>query len=143
MSITLRCEPEVSNTNRFTPEHDLLLVQRFIDPGDLNPGEKSWANPDSGAVAQLVRVPDCRSGGCGFESRRPRLFFCLKAIVGDSVFPAKTLVFDRVFLYLDLTESLSGISEFSAFSNSRPSIFTNALWGIAIPYNILTQVSSQ
>ncbi len=25
-----------------------------------------------GAVAQLVRVPDCRSGGCGFESRRPR-----------------------------------------------------------------------
>src|SRR5688500_14697513 len=26
-----------------------------------------------GAVAQLVRVPDCRSGGCGFEPRRPRL----------------------------------------------------------------------
>src|SRR5690606_30885310 len=26
-----------------------------------------------GAVAQLVRVPDCRSGGCGFESRPPRL----------------------------------------------------------------------
>jgi hypothetical protein len=26
----------------------------------------------SGAVAQLVRVPDCRSGGCGFESRPPR-----------------------------------------------------------------------
>ena len=25
-----------------------------------------------GAVAQLVRVPDCRSGGCGFESRPPR-----------------------------------------------------------------------
>ena len=25
-----------------------------------------------GDVAQLVRVPDCRSGGCGFESRRPR-----------------------------------------------------------------------
>ena len=25
-----------------------------------------------GAVAQLVRVPDCRSGGCGFKSRRPR-----------------------------------------------------------------------
>src|SRR5262245_18132095 len=29
-----------------------------------------------GAVAQLVRVPDCRSGGCGFEPRRPR--FTLK-----------------------------------------------------------------
>ena len=27
----------------------------------------------AGAVAQLVRVPDCRSGGCGFESRPPRL----------------------------------------------------------------------
>ena len=27
----------------------------------------------TGAVAQLVRVPDCRSGGCGFESRPPRL----------------------------------------------------------------------
>ncbi len=26
-----------------------------------------------GAVAQLVRVPDCRSGGCGFESRPRRL----------------------------------------------------------------------
>jgi hypothetical protein len=25
-----------------------------------------------GGVAQLVRVPDCRSGGCGFEPRRPR-----------------------------------------------------------------------
>ena len=24
-------------------------------------------------VAQSVRAPDCRSGGCGFESRRPRL----------------------------------------------------------------------
>lgn len=28
----------------------------------------------SGAVAQLVRVLDCRSSGCGFESRRRRFF---------------------------------------------------------------------
>ena len=28
-----------------------------------------------GAVAQLVRAPDCRSGGCGFDSRRRRFFF--------------------------------------------------------------------
>ena len=27
---------------------------------------------NNGAVAQLVRVPDCRSGGWGFESPRPR-----------------------------------------------------------------------
>lgn len=27
-----------------------------------------------GPVAQLVRVPDCRSGGCGFESHQGRLF---------------------------------------------------------------------
>lgn len=27
-----------------------------------------------GPVAQLVRVPDCRSGGCGFEPHQGRLF---------------------------------------------------------------------
>jgi hypothetical protein len=37
-----------------------------IEHGRLYLGKKI------GAVAQLVRVPDCRSGGCGFESRRPR-----------------------------------------------------------------------
>ena len=30
-----------------------------------------------GGVAQLVRVPDCRSGCCGFESRRSRHFFLI------------------------------------------------------------------
>ena len=37
------------------------------------PIERSNAFKAAGAVAQLVRVPDCRSGGCGFESRPPRL----------------------------------------------------------------------
>ena len=36
--------------------------------------EPAGAGTPSGAVAQLVRVPDCRSGGCGFESRPPRFF---------------------------------------------------------------------
>ena len=35
-------------------------------------GRKLKASKNIGGVAQLVRVPDCRSGGCGFESRRPR-----------------------------------------------------------------------
>src|SRR6188472_32793 len=43
-----------------------------------------------GAVAQLVRVPDCRSGGCGFESRRARLIRTLVSprwMRGFSSFP--------------------------------------------------------
>ncbi len=34
----------------------------------------SWSRfgEQPGVVAQLVRAPDCRSGGCGFESRPPR-----------------------------------------------------------------------
>ena len=35
-------------------------------------GGQNTALPKFGAVAQLVRVPDCRSGGCGFESRLRR-----------------------------------------------------------------------
>ncbi len=34
--------------------------------------QRSGGIPGSGAVAQLVRAPDCRSGGCGFDSRRRR-----------------------------------------------------------------------
>src|SRR5262249_28748856 len=39
---------------------------------DLMPRNAADIPSDAGDVAQLVRVPDCRSGGCGFESRRPR-----------------------------------------------------------------------
>ena len=35
-------------------------------------GRYTYSSPN-GVVAQLVRAPDCRSGGCGFEPRRPRL----------------------------------------------------------------------
>ena len=48
-----------------------------------------------GAVAQLVRAPDCRSGGCGFESR-PRRFLN----------PVATTSCDRVFLFKGLLSSL-------------------------------------
>ena len=49
-------------------------------PEDYNKGSHS------GAVAQLVRVPDCRSGGCGFESRQRR-----------SIEPTETTVFVGFF----------------------------------------------
>ncbi len=48
--------------------------------------------PEFGAVAQLVRVPDCRSGGCGFESRPPRFRTPLHA--GFSLRMAATLTKD-------------------------------------------------
>jgi hypothetical protein len=38
---------------------------------DVRPRKRAGDQRDGG-VAQLVRVPDCRSGGCGFEPRRPR-----------------------------------------------------------------------
>jgi hypothetical protein len=40
-----------------------------------------------GAVAQLVRVPDCRSGGCGFEPRRRRLNGPLVELPASGPFP--------------------------------------------------------
>ena len=47
-------------------------------------GMQNTPLPKTGAVAQLVRVPDCRSGGCGFESRLRRLkkarYSCLSLI---------------------------------------------------------------
>ena len=43
-------------------------------------GMQNTPLPKTGAVAQLVRVPDCRSGGCGFESRLRRSFETGKAV---------------------------------------------------------------
>ena len=42
-----------------------------ITDASPKPGDADCCSP-IGAVAQLVSAPDCRSGGCGFESRRPR-----------------------------------------------------------------------
>lgn len=48
--------------------------RRSSDPtcGSPSRGYNSKHLQPSGVVAQLVRVLDCRSSGCGFESRRPR-----------------------------------------------------------------------
>ncbi len=57
---------------RFEPciAHQPARPGRARWPGDRVPPAR---RPDiSGGVAQLVRVPDCRSGSCGFESRHPR-----------------------------------------------------------------------
>ncbi len=66
---SLRLPPEV------TPNPPVAASTFFPTRLAASPGwhiiQDSFA---TGAVAQLVRVLDCRSSGCGFESRRPRFF---------------------------------------------------------------------
>jgi hypothetical protein len=50
------------------PTLDRHLQPARITNASPKPGDAVYF----GAVAQLVSAPDCRSGGCGFESRRPR-----------------------------------------------------------------------
>jgi hypothetical protein len=57
-----------------------------------------------GDVAQLVRVPDCRSGGCGFDSRRPRLKGPLTRVVSGS------FVFGRSYCRAFRSATLSVLS---------------------------------
>ena len=57
-------------SNSFT-DKDLQLFSKHPQGGvDILPIYSIMGDVEG--VAQLVRVPDCRSGGCGFESRRPR-----------------------------------------------------------------------
>ena len=54
-------------------------VSDFFKRNDLQEGRvfaTLYALSSSGEVAQLVRAPDCRSGGRGFEPRPSRHFQC-------------------------------------------------------------------
>lgn len=56
---------------------DFQKQGRIAQPGErcLHAAEVTGSSPvppTIGAVVQLARMPDCRSGGRGFESRRPR-----------------------------------------------------------------------
>ena len=61
--------PRARSRRRMVVSEDELALVKEPLLGGPSTAEGSLANGD---VAQLVRVPDCRSGGCGFESRRPR-----------------------------------------------------------------------
>lgn len=81
--------PEASQ-EAFEQDLDNLFCQQEIrllrfsslrnEPGRLTgvcraveSAHRTRLTPRVGAVAQLVRAPDCRSGGYGFEPRRPRI----------------------------------------------------------------------
>jgi hypothetical protein len=80
-----------------------------------------------GVVAQLVRAPDCRSGGCGFEPRRPR-FFWGPQFAGALVKPIWILrEIRRVSALIDLIHTLSWLAFFvMAGVPARLSIFSKA-----------------
>lgn len=55
-------------------DYDELYCDDGRYDDDPNPYHGTYSEEQGeGAVAQLVRVPACRAGGCGFESHQPRL----------------------------------------------------------------------
>ena len=50
-----------------------------------------------GAVAQLVRVPDCRSGGCRFKSGQPRSGAAHSVPVSQLMLPAGPMMDSKGF----------------------------------------------
>ncbi len=77
-----------------------------------------WTLEFPGDVAQLVRAPDCRSGGCGFEPRRPRCHdrstfpACLEAFL--HLGPMQLCVY-RVSMYIPFFPPDAPSKEPSAF----------------------------
>ena len=66
----------MSNSRSSTSTTSSVLISAMHSPVQLHldplSGPATLPHLPVGAVAQLVRVPACRAGGCGFESRPPR-----------------------------------------------------------------------
>ena len=87
-------------------DSDSMHVGRGVTPESASARECSefLTHADFGDVAQLVRVPDCRSGGCGFESRRPRFSPFLNLVLPRV--HSKLRVFSRILAYFDWPREL-------------------------------------
>ena len=57
------------------------------------------------AVAQLVRVPDCGSGGRGFKSHQPPIFFC-EGYFLRGIFFAKNIFLRGIFFLSSLAKGV-------------------------------------
>ncbi len=60
-----------------------LFIRIFGDKAINHPFEFDCSWKDMVGVAQLVRAPDCGSGGCGFDSRLSPHLWSFRQVYGD------------------------------------------------------------
>ena len=94
-----------------------------------------WTLEFPGDVAQLVRAPDCRSGGCGFESRRPRLLDRYAFAASGAAFV--DLVPMRLFVYRVSVNSpvchLNAPSKAPSAFHHNPGLYRWCRWPVVSP----------